>query len=416
MDGLGCCDQTLGHAPDRIELPLPYMWPSLEPASNSPDLVVDATVRTVSTFPLLFVLLTLSAGLFALMLSGRTNQRLAEQTRKQATDLQTLRSRERRLRLSVHGSEDGLVHLEPVRDASGAIVDFVVTDANERVASMFRRTLADIEGFRVTALASLAPDTALFQSLVNTVSTGATFRDEVRAHPRHVTTSWLRVRAVPVETGLSLTLSDIRERKREAARWQRASLTDELTGLLNRRAFLSLADERLSKARADGHNAVLFYLDCDAFKQINDVHGHATGDRALREIARVLRAAVRETDLVARMGGDEFTILAIDAIGACDGAIRARIAERLDELNALNLLPAPIGISVGHVYANASKAASLDALLDAADADLLHHKRSRRAARSAMSAISQSTRTPKARRRAAIATAASELTGAVSAA
>ncbi len=390
------------------------MWPSLEPASNTPDLVVDATVRTVSAFPLFFVLLTLSAGLFALLISGRSNQRLAAQTRRQATDLQALRSRERRLRLSVHGSEDGLVHLEPIRDAEGTIVDFVVTDANARVASMFRRTLTDLEGLRTSALASLAPDTALFQSLVHVIKSGTPFRDEVRAHPRHVTTSWLRVRAVPVETGLSLTLSDIRERKREAARWQRASLTDELTGLLNRRAFLSLADERLKTARAQGHNAVLFYLDCDSFKQINDVHGHATGDRALREIARVLRAAVRETDLVARMGGDEFTILAIDAIGPCDGAIRGRIAERLDELNALNLLPAPVGISVGHVYASASNDASLDALLDKADADLLHHKRSRRAARTAMAAISQSTRTPKERRSAALVT--TQLTGAVSAA
>jgi diguanylate cyclase (GGDEF)-like protein len=391
------------------------MWPSLEPASHTPDLVVDATVRTVSTFPLLFVLLTLSAGLFALMISSRTNQRLAAQARRQATDLQMLRTRERRLRLSVHGSEDGLVHLEPVRDAAGTIVDFVVTDANARVASMFRRSPDEVEGLRTSTLASVAPETALFQSLANTINTGVAFRDEVRAHPRHVSTSWLRVRAVPVDTGLFLTLSDISERKREAARWRRASLTDELTGLLNRRAFLSLADERLKAARADGHNAVLFYLDCDSFKQINDVHGHATGDRALREIARVLRGAVRETDLVARMGGDEFSILAIDAIGACDGTIRQRIAERLDELNAQNLLPAPIGISVGHVYASASNAASLDTLLDRADADLLHHKRSRRAARSAMAAISQSTRTPKARRAAKTATA-SQLTGAVSAA
>jgi diguanylate cyclase (GGDEF)-like protein len=391
------------------------MWPSLEPASNSPDLVVDATMRTVSAFPLLFVLLTLSAGLFALVIAGRSNQRLAEHARRQATDLQALRNRERRLRLSVHGSEDGLVHLEPIRDADGTIVDFAVTDANERVASMFRRTLTELDGVRTSTLASLAPDTALFQSLVHTLNSGTPFRDEVRAHPRHVTTSWLRVRAVPVETGLSLTLSDIRERKREAARWKRASLTDELTGLLNRRAFLSLADERLKAARAQGHNAVLFYLDCDSFKQINDVHGHATGDRALREIARVLRSAVRETDMVARMGGDEFTILAVDAIGACDGAIRSRIAERLDELNALNVLPAPIGISVGHVYATASSDASLDALLDTADADLLHHKRSRRAARAAMTAISQSTRTPKPRRRAVLAGSSTQLTGAVSA-
>ena len=84
------------------------------------------------------------------------------------------------------------------------------------------------------------------------------------------------------------------------------SQTDALTGLLNRRGFETRLTDAIASARAKGERGALVYVDLDNFKQINDSHGHAEGDAALRAAAELLRRSVRAGDLVARMGGDEF--------------------------------------------------------------------------------------------------------------
>jgi len=79
-----------------------------------------------------------------------------------------------------------------------------------------------------------------------------------------------------------------------------------LTGLLNRRGFEARLKDAVASACATGNGGALVYVDLDNFKQINDRHGHAQGDAALRAAAEVLRGSFRGSDLVARMGGDEF--------------------------------------------------------------------------------------------------------------
>jgi diguanylate cyclase (GGDEF)-like protein len=379
--------------------------------ARRPDLVVDATLRQLPSSPVILLVLSLIAGGTALVLSARASWVLRSQTVRQARDLEALQARERRLRLAVQDSDNGLLHLEAIRDGAGRVIDFVVTDANVRAAALFRRPLDDVFGLRTSTLASVGHDTPLFHTLVETLRTGAIYRAEVRAHPRHVATSWLLVRAVRVEDGLALTLTDIRDRKRESQRLRRASLTDPLTGLVNRRGFVEHAAQQLAQARAAGTESLLFYLDCDAFKAINDTCGHAIGDRALVEIGRALRASVRDSDLVARLGGDEFTILALETTGDCADTIRARIQARLDALNRSQVLPMPVGVSVGHVHVPASETRSLSTLLHAADEELAHRKRARRAARSAMATIARSSRSPAPRAVVARAATAGQLTG-----
>jgi diguanylate cyclase (GGDEF)-like protein len=104
------------------------------------------------------------------------------------------------------------------------------------------------------------------------------------------------------------------ERELAAARRQLAALEaradiDPLTGLLNRRAFERELSRSLSYVKRYGTDAALLYLDLDHFKGINDRHGHAAGDAVLRAVASVLNRHVRESDLVARIGGDEFALL-----------------------------------------------------------------------------------------------------------
>lgn len=351
------------------------MWLSLTSPSASPDLVVTAATRLFWSAPVLLLALSASTALLALMLSLRIAERSRQRAREHEHTMQSLQTRERRLRLTVSQSDDGHVLLEPVRDDAGEVVDFVVAEANQSAATLFRREIGDVLGLRTSSLASLSGETELFRALRATATTGTLYQAEVRAHARHVASSWLRVRATAVDNGVRVSLRDIRDRMREAARLRRASMTDGLTGLLNRRGLLAVAQERLRATHAAGQDAILLYLDCDAFKQINDVHGHAVGDRALTEISRALRGAMRDTDVVARMGGDEFVVLAFDAVGLCAESIRERIAERIAHLNTSSALPCAVSVSLGHVYARAAAATPLAQLLECADRDLLHRKR-----------------------------------------
>ncbi len=91
------------------------------------------------------------------------------------------------------------------------------------------------------------------------------------------------------------------------------SVTDELTGLLNRRGFLAQLDRAIAAARRGGPHGVLMICDLDGFKAINDRHGHLVGDDALCQTAELLARHIRRADTVARLGGDEFAILLVGA-------------------------------------------------------------------------------------------------------
>ncbi len=102
------------------------------------------------------------------------------------------------------------------------------------------------------------------------------------------------------------------------------TLTDELTGLRNRRGFDEHLRRTLASALRYGDDGVLVFCDLDAFKDINDTHGHHVGDIVLRHVARVIETQVRETDIVARFGGDEFAILMVQTNWR-DGLKRAQM-------------------------------------------------------------------------------------------
>jgi diguanylate cyclase (GGDEF)-like protein len=167
-------------------------------------------------------------------------------------------------------------------------------------------------------------------------------------------------------------------RTRAEAEARTAALTDELTGLYNRRGFRALAEHQLRIARRNAGDALLLYLDLDRFKPINDQHGHAEGDRALCEVARLLRATVRDTDVVARLGGDEFAVLVVDADDATERAVTARLALALAQRNALPGRRYALSLAMGAARFDDDRGAELDDLLQRADASLYASKRRRR--------------------------------------
>ena len=152
------------------------------------------------------------------------------------------------------------------------------------------------------------------------------------------------------------------------------SVTDELTGLYNRRGFSSQLDRALAIARRGGLQGALLMCDLDGFKQLNDCHGHAAGDEMLRHIARILARQVRRTDVAARLGGDEFAVLLVGA--SREGA--ARKAAILRELIAGSRVmfegrELTVGISIGCVSYTGEE--SDDGLLRHADKAMYAVKR-----------------------------------------
>jgi len=106
--------------------------------------------------------------------------------------------------------------------------------------------------------------------------------------------------------------TDITERKKMEQKLQEMTITDDLTGLLNRRGFFTLAEQQCKLSDRAGMQIYLLYIDLDGFKTINDELGHEAGDQALIDTANVLRKTFRESDIIARIGGDEFVVLLAD--------------------------------------------------------------------------------------------------------
>ncbi len=112
------------------------------------------------------------------------------------------------------------------------------------------------------------------------------------------------------------------------------ALSDELTGVYNRRGFLALAERQLKLGHRSGRAILVFFADVDGLKQINDKFGHKEGDQALVRAAQVLEKTFRDSDVIARFGGDEFAVLALEVSGHSESTIRARLDRNLKELNA----------------------------------------------------------------------------------
>lgn len=168
-------------------------------------------------------------------------------------------------------------------------------------------------------------------------------------------------------------LSEQRQRIRDL---ESLSMTDELTGLLNRRGFRIELDRALSRADRRGESGLLLLCDLDFFKAINDGYGHPAGDAVLRAVARLLQARTRQSDAVSRLGGDEFALLITDSPLKQAKSFAKKLGSLVNDLTVpWHGLSIPIFASLGVApYHGASKA---DSLLFLADQDLYRSKRQR---------------------------------------
>jgi diguanylate cyclase (GGDEF)-like protein len=186
-----------------------------------------------------------------------------------------------------------------------------------------------------------------------------------------------RCKALP-NGGRLLTYGNVSELARQADAMERLASIDAMTGVNNRRHFLVLAESEWSRFKRYGRPLALLMLDIDRFKSINDTYGHDVGDEVIKATAASLRTHKRSSDIVGRLGGEEFAMILLEA--TLDSAVAA--GERLRQLVAESIITAgehriPITISVGASVSRA-ETSSIDELLKQADIALYEAKHSGR--------------------------------------
>lgn len=220
-----------------------------------------------------------------------------------------------------------------------------------------------------------------FVALHKRVCAGQSGKLEFPIHSKKGTVRWVETHATPlfnpdgaVRALLGVT-RDITERRILQQELQNQAHMDYLTGLANRRYFMEQAEAELSRAVRYGNALSLLMLDIDFFKKVNDTYGHKTGDMVLQKLSQVCRDELREIDIPARIGGEEFAIL----LPETDGARAVEVAERL-RLTIADLsiplesgLPLQFTVSIGVATLTGDKV-NIDMLLHLADQALYKAK------------------------------------------
>ncbi len=178
--------------------------------------------------------------------------------------------------------------------------------------------------------------------------------------------------------GIDGILRDVSERRRMEEQLRALSITDELTGLHNRRGFFTLAGQQVKISDRSEKGMVLVSVYMDNLMEINDSLGHGEGDLALIEVASVLKESFRGSDIIARIGGDEFAVLQTGALPTTQEVLTKRLEKNLSIRNAAKDRKYMLSISVGVSYYDPHSPRSLEELLLEADQAMYAQKKLRK--------------------------------------
>jgi diguanylate cyclase (GGDEF)-like protein/PAS domain S-box-containing protein len=169
---------------------------------------------------------------------------------------------------------------------------------------------------------------------------------------------------------------DITERKKLEEQLTAAAITDELTGLYNRRGFFTLAEQQYQLANRSKRKMSLLYMDIDNMKAINDRFGHKVGDEALVDTANILKKTFRKSDILCRIGGDEFAVLLTEHDRTdIETIIIENIGKKILHYNEQNHQHYQLSLSIGMAHFNPEYPCTIDDLIIKADAAMYENKR-----------------------------------------
>ena len=174
--------------------------------------------------------------------------------------------------------------------------------------------------------------------------------------------------------GVMGTYIDITERKKMEEELEKLAHFDILTGCCRRGYGLDLLEQQIKTAKRKKTPVLLFYLDVDDFKCINDTFGHKEGDMVLKEGVKLFKSTLREIDIICRMGGDEFLLIFPDSSLDDAPLIRERLSKNLEKLNQKLAKPYKIDFSIGLSYYNPSTPLSIEELIRIADENMYEDK------------------------------------------
>ena len=174
-----------------------------------------------------------------------------------------------------------------------------------------------------------------------------------------------------VEESLHKALKELersnQERQRMIKQLENLSLTDDMTGLYNRRGFFTASKERLKLAQRNKQKLLFLFIDLDNLKWINDSFGHQKGDVAIEKFADILNKTLRKSDIKGRLGGDEFGVVAEEASENVPGLLEERLADEIKAFNAQHDQPFQLSISLGISYYNPEHPSTIEELMVRAD-------------------------------------------------
>jgi two-component system cell cycle response regulator len=273
---------------------------------------------------------------------------------------------------ALHESEDR------IRSVMESIADSIyLVDAEYRYLFVNRKHLErqgltekDYVGRLYSNFHSPEETKELVESVDRVLKTGDTIRNEhfSRRDNRYFLRTFSPVKdAAERVVAVTIVSKDVNDLKQMEEKLRNLSLTDELTGLYNRRGFFKMVESVLKLAKRQNKSAFLLYADLDNLKEINDVLGHHEGDHALIDTANLFKATFRETDIVARIGGDEFVIIPIADKREDAETVIARYKEYVKAHNENNDRAYKLSISVGMSCYDPDDPRSIDDLLKQAD-------------------------------------------------
>jgi len=169
-------------------------------------------------------------------------------------------------------------------------------------------------------------------------------------------------------------LKEVNERMLVEDKLRGMSILDELTGLYNRRGFFELAEKQLAVSKRNKKSVMLVFMDLDNLKRINDASGHKEGDNALIDVSDVMKDTFRKSDIIARIGGDEFVVFSGEDTEGTAVAAVARFQKNIDSRNEGSGRHYELSVSTGYVICHDFEKCSVENLLDKADKSMYIQK------------------------------------------
>lgn len=254
----------------------------------------------------------------------------------------------------------GLVRTE--KHHTNSCSETIDKSSSVRVLSIDRRKRTQKESLEAVLSSALRSDDKELDQILSALEEISNSVKSGNPHPPMVEKALLRAASCALKQSLL-------EREIRAL-----AITDELTGLYNRRGFLAAATHQMKLAHRNGQNVLLLFCDLDNLKGINDSCGHQEGDLALVRTADALEETFRDSDIIARLSGDEFAVLALEASMPNREDIKPRLEKSLAQANGAESRY-QLSLSIGVARFDPANPGSLAELMASADLDMYAHKK-----------------------------------------